>query len=165
MRRSGREITARDELDAIIHSSLVCRLAFADQNEPYLVPVSFGYDGTAVYFHTASSGRKLEFIARNNRVCFELERDLRLETEAGQLILSGKAADEISPIASLEYSLDGEGWRTALPMDGMLDSRSESFRLAVPRVDAGRQPSVVGVRVADAVGHLATAQLRVPIIE
>jgi hypothetical protein len=89
-------------------------------------------------------------------------RDLQLESEAGRLILSGRAADEISRITTLEYALVGEGWRMALPIDGMLDSQSESFRVAVPPVEDGRQPSVIGVRVADEVGHLATARLRVP---
>ena len=81
MRRHEKQITAKQELDAIIRSSLVCRLAFADGSEPYLVPVSFGYDGEQLYFHTAGIGRKLDFIARNNRVCFEFEKDLHLRTD------------------------------------------------------------------------------------
>ncbi len=89
-------------------------------------------------------------------------RDLRLEIEDGDLILSGKAVDEISRIRSLEFSLNGEGWRMALPIDGMLDSRSESFRIVVPRLEDGRYPAVLGARVSDEVGHLATARLRVP---
>lgn len=73
MRRTDREITDRAEIDAIIRGAQVCRLAFARDNEPYLVPMSFGYDGAALFFHTAKSGRKLEFIEVNSRVCFEFE--------------------------------------------------------------------------------------------
>jgi len=79
MRRADRQITAREEIDGILDAAQVCRLAFARQNEPYVVPVSFGYDGAALYFHTASAGRKLDFIAANNRVCFEVEHDVRLQ--------------------------------------------------------------------------------------
>lgn len=78
MRRQDREIRSRAEIDAIIRAAEVCRLAFARDNEAYLVPVSFGYDGRALYFHSAPSGRKLDFIAANPRVCFEVEADVTL---------------------------------------------------------------------------------------
>ena len=78
MRRRDKEITSREEIDSIIRAADVCRLAFARDNEAYLVPVSFGYDGGSIFFHTAPRGRKLEFIAANNRVCFELEANVEL---------------------------------------------------------------------------------------
>lgn len=80
MRRQDKEISSRQEIDEIIRSALVCRIAFADDNEPYLVPVSFGYDGEALYIHTAKTGRKLEFIQANNRVCFEFEANVSIQT-------------------------------------------------------------------------------------
>jgi nitroimidazol reductase NimA-like FMN-containing flavoprotein (pyridoxamine 5'-phosphate oxidase superfamily) len=78
MRRRDREIGSRAEIDAIIRAADVCRLALARDNTPYLVPVSFGYDGTALYFHTAPTGRKIDFIEANSRVCFEFEINVRL---------------------------------------------------------------------------------------
>ncbi len=78
MRRSDKEITSRAEIDAVIRDSDVLRLAFAVDNGPYLVPVSFGYDGAALYFHTAKSGRKIDCIETNNRVCFEMEQNVEL---------------------------------------------------------------------------------------
>jgi len=45
---------------------------------PYIVPLSFGYDGASIYFHTAPEGMKSDFIASNDRVCFELEHEVRL---------------------------------------------------------------------------------------
>lgn len=80
MRRNDKEISDRSEIDAIIRGSEVCRLAFAVGDEPYVVPVSFGYDGHSLYFHTADRGRKIDCIAANPRVCFELERNVRLVT-------------------------------------------------------------------------------------
>jgi nitroimidazol reductase NimA-like FMN-containing flavoprotein (pyridoxamine 5'-phosphate oxidase superfamily) len=78
MRRSEKEIADRDEIDAVIEGSEVCRLAFAVADQPYLVPASFGYDGQAIYFHTAATGKKIDCIEANNRVCFELERGVQL---------------------------------------------------------------------------------------
>ena len=78
MNRTDKEITSRREIDEVIRGSDVCRLAFAVADEPYLVPVSFGYDGRDIFFHTGESGRKIDCMAANNRVCFEFERDVRL---------------------------------------------------------------------------------------
>jgi nitroimidazol reductase NimA-like FMN-containing flavoprotein (pyridoxamine 5'-phosphate oxidase superfamily) len=81
MRRADKEITDRDLISEIINSSQVCRLGLAKDNIPYLLPVSFGYDGKAIYFHTAREGRKIEFMNANNRVCFECEHGVRLVTD------------------------------------------------------------------------------------
>ena len=78
MRRTDREIAGRAEIDEIIRGADVCRLAFAVGDEPYMVPVSFGYDGASLYFHTAEKGKKIDCTAANNRVCFEFERNVRL---------------------------------------------------------------------------------------
>ena len=81
MRRRDREINNRQEIDAIISAALVCRIALSNGTEPYVVPVSFGYDGQALFIHTAKSGRKIDFIEANNRVCFELETNVSLKTD------------------------------------------------------------------------------------
>ena len=78
MRRNDKEVTDRAEIDAVIRGSDVCRLAFAVGDEPYIVPLSYGYDGHSLYFHTADEGKKIDCIAANNRVCFEMERNVRL---------------------------------------------------------------------------------------
>jgi len=82
MRRKEKEITDRSEIDAIINASVVCRLALASDNQPYLVPLSFGYDGHAIYVHTAGEGKKIDFFTANNRVCVEFERNVGLKTHA-----------------------------------------------------------------------------------
>lgn len=80
MRRDDREIINREEIDKIIHDCKVCHLGMAMNDEPYVVPVSFGYDGESVYFHTALEGKKIDFIGLNPRVCVEFERDIKLVT-------------------------------------------------------------------------------------
>ena len=73
MRKSQREITDRAEIDTVIRQSQVCRLGLTDGDEPYVVPLCFGYDGEALYFHCAREGRKLDILRRNNRVSFEFD--------------------------------------------------------------------------------------------
>jgi nitroimidazol reductase NimA-like FMN-containing flavoprotein (pyridoxamine 5'-phosphate oxidase superfamily) len=78
MRRKDQEITSEQMIEQILAEAQVCRLGLCQGKTPYVVPVSFGYDGTFVYFHTAPAGMKIDFIAANDRVCFELEHEVRL---------------------------------------------------------------------------------------
>jgi nitroimidazol reductase NimA-like FMN-containing flavoprotein (pyridoxamine 5'-phosphate oxidase superfamily) len=78
MRRRDREITDNDEMESIIMRASVCRLAICDQGTPYLIPLCFGFEGRALYFHSALEGRKLEMLKGNNRVCFEMDVDQEL---------------------------------------------------------------------------------------
>jgi hypothetical protein len=73
MRRSERGIKDRKVIDAIIRQCPVCRLGLSEGEEPYIVPLCFGYDGEALYFHSAREGRKLDVIRKNNRVCVEFD--------------------------------------------------------------------------------------------
>ena len=75
MRRADREITSRAEIEEIIRRSLVCRLALADENHPYIVPLCFGYKDNVLYFHSAGQGKKIDIIKKNSRVCFEFDID------------------------------------------------------------------------------------------
>jgi nitroimidazol reductase NimA-like FMN-containing flavoprotein (pyridoxamine 5'-phosphate oxidase superfamily) len=79
MRRVDKEIKDRADIDRIIYDSQVCRLGLARDNVPYVIPVSFGYDGTFLYFHTAHAGRKIEFIEANPAVCVEFEQKVILK--------------------------------------------------------------------------------------
>lgn len=78
MRRKEKEITDKSEMESIIHSASVCRLAMVDGNLPYLVPMCFGYRDSTLYLHSAPKGRKIEVLKKNNRVCFEVEVDLEI---------------------------------------------------------------------------------------
>jgi nitroimidazol reductase NimA-like FMN-containing flavoprotein (pyridoxamine 5'-phosphate oxidase superfamily) len=73
MRRKDKEMTDRDVIDSVITESKVCRLGLSEENQPYIVPLSFGYDGTALYFHSALKGKKIDILRKNSSVCFEFD--------------------------------------------------------------------------------------------
>lgn len=75
MRRNEREITDRTEIDAIIRSEKLMHIALVDGDMPFMVPLFYAFDGTALYFHSARTGSKMEIIRRNNNVCFEISVD------------------------------------------------------------------------------------------
>jgi len=78
MRRIDREIADRTVIDEVINRCLVCRLGLSDEGIPYVVPLNFGYDGNALYFHAAPQGRKLDIIAKNNHACIEFDTDVEI---------------------------------------------------------------------------------------
>jgi uncharacterized protein len=73
MRRSEKEITDKLAIEKIINASLVCRLALSDGNQPYIVPLCFGYQDRTLYFHSALEGKKIDILKKNNRTCFEFD--------------------------------------------------------------------------------------------
>jgi nitroimidazol reductase NimA-like FMN-containing flavoprotein (pyridoxamine 5'-phosphate oxidase superfamily) len=79
MRRKDREIADIHEKLKIIDKNKVCRLALSDNNQPYIVPLNYGYsfenNCLTLYFHSACEGKKLEIIKKNNRACFEIDSD------------------------------------------------------------------------------------------
>lgn len=77
MRRSDREVASFAAQLDIIRRCEVCRLALCDDGAPYLVPLSFGEEERGgeltLYFHGARTGTKLDLIARDPRVGFEMD--------------------------------------------------------------------------------------------
>ena len=78
MRKKEKEITDIEEIEKIIKKAKVCHLGLMDNDEPYIVPVNFGYDRNALYFHSALEGRKVELIKKNNKICFEIDTDVEI---------------------------------------------------------------------------------------
>ena len=72
---SDKEIKDKKAIESIIQRAIVCRVAFSENDVPYVVPVNFGYEDDCLYFHSAPEGKKIEMIKQNNNVCFELDID------------------------------------------------------------------------------------------
>lgn len=80
MRRKDKIITSEKEVEEILKTARICRIAINDKDAPYLVPVCYGYERGAIYFHSALQGKKIDLLQRNNNVCFEVEDGVELKT-------------------------------------------------------------------------------------
>lgn len=108
MRRNDREIKEFENIVSVMEKCDVCRLAFNTEDYPYILPLNFGMeieDGkVTLYFHGANEGRKYELMAKDNRVCFEMDCSHRLVTE------------EESGNCTMEYeSVIGQGLAEIVP--------------------------------------------------
>ena len=78
MRRKDKEIKDKFEIETIINRAEVCRIGLSDDNMPYVIPVNYGYRNNCLYIHSASEGKKIDIIKKNNNICFEIDLDHEL---------------------------------------------------------------------------------------
>ena len=75
-----REVTDLQEILGILDKSRVVHVAMVDGDEPYLVPMNYGYtmeDGKlTLYLHGAIKGRKIDVLRANPKVFFSMECDV-----------------------------------------------------------------------------------------
>ena len=71
------QITDEKQIRAILDTAKVLHLGLCVDNEPYVVPMNYGYtmeEGRLTfYLHGALRGKKLDMIRANNRVFVELD--------------------------------------------------------------------------------------------
>ena len=60
------------EIEHLLHAHQVGRLGFTGQGRVYIMPVTYGYDGQAVYV-VSHEGLKVRLMRANPTVCFEVE--------------------------------------------------------------------------------------------
>lgn len=79
MRRTDRERTDREFIDAVLDQAEEMFLAFADGDQPYCIPVNYARVEDSLYIHSALQGHKLDLIAKNNRVAFSTAIDIEID--------------------------------------------------------------------------------------
>lgn len=95
------------------------RLATVDADgAPYITPLNYVFYAGKIYFHCATSGRKLDNIAADNRVCFEVshtekavfaEKPCACATRYMSALVFGKAhvvADSGEKVAALNALIE-----------------------------------------------------------
>ncbi len=73
LRRPEKEIKDKAEVERILTEAEVGRLGTSADGRPYVVPLSFAYHDGKIVIHGAKIGKKMENLARNPKVCFEVD--------------------------------------------------------------------------------------------
>jgi nitroimidazol reductase NimA-like FMN-containing flavoprotein (pyridoxamine 5'-phosphate oxidase superfamily) len=60
------------QINNVLSSQVIGRLACTDGKRPYIVPVTYTYDGKFIYGQT-NEGQKLKMLRKNPTVCFEVD--------------------------------------------------------------------------------------------
>lgn len=152
MRRLDKEIRDRQEIDEVIRKSLVCRIAFVVDALPYLIPMSFGYDGQAIYLHTAREGKKIGSFEQCGTVCFEFESGVNLKRDAQNPCRWSFAFESVVGYGTVREVVDPEGKQSGLnqimrqysgrewPFNVEEIARTRVWRIYVDTVTGKRSP-------------------------
>lgn len=62
----------QEQIENIIQSQSICRLGCIDANTPYIVPISYYYDGNYLYCQS-EEGKKIDAMRKNSNVCVQMD--------------------------------------------------------------------------------------------
>ncbi len=78
MRKKEAEIRDAAQIERILFEAPVMRLALGGGGWPYVVPLNFAFEPGRLWFHTGPKGEKMERLARDERVCFEVDAEVEV---------------------------------------------------------------------------------------
>ena len=80
MTRREQQVTDINEIIGILEKSKVVHVGMIDGDEPYVVPMNYGYtledEKLTLYLHGAKRGRKIDVLRTNPKVFFEMCCDI-----------------------------------------------------------------------------------------
>ena len=124
------------EIDALLRDQVVGRIGCTAENETYVVPVIYAWDGEAVWVATVE-GRKTRTMRANPHVCFEVDE------------YSGPGVWRSAILQGDYEELSGEDAEHAREL---LRARFSGGAARRPR-ETGREPVIFRIRVREATGR------------
>jgi hypothetical protein len=79
------------------------------------------------------------------------------ERDGNRAEIKFEAADAGSPLRFADYSVDAGSWTPVAPVDGVIDSREESFTVRLEGLAAG--PHLIAIRVYDSANNAGVARV------
>ena len=146
MTKRERQVTDPQQILEILDKSKVLHLGLCENNEPYVVPMNYGYrmeEGKlTLYLHSAVQGRKLDMLRANPRVFFCIDCD-RMPFEGDKPCQYGLVYSSIMGRGTAEIVEDVEEKKQAMSIlmktqtgkDFTFDDRLVSI-VSVIRIDA-----------------------------
>lgn len=88
-----------EQINNLLSSQVVGRLACVHGKQPYIVPMTYAFDGTYIYGQT-NEGTKLAWLRKNPLVCFEV--DLMMDMRNWQSVVVYGKFEELKDINEKE---------------------------------------------------------------
>jgi len=145
MKETGKDVHLQSNAATLLNEAMIGRLGTSLEGSPYVVPLSFVHHDSKIFFHGAKTGKKMDHIAGNPRVCFEVDE--------GELI----HADEACSIHWKLRSVIAYG--TARVVDDP-EEKVEALRLLVEKYGPGKGDHITPERI-DSYENLAIVEITV----
>ena len=78
MRKKDRKINDPAEIEQILKQGEIINVAMCKGDQPYVLPFNYGFLNGFIYIHSATKGFKLEVLAQNPKVSFNVTTDVQL---------------------------------------------------------------------------------------
>lgn len=109
MRHKKKLMSEAETIEVLIKAEFGTLASIGENGYPYAVPLNFVYENSAIYFHSAHEGNKIDNIKNNDKVSFSAVSYVNLlpgkfDTEYDSAVLFGtavKIADEMEKCQAL----------------------------------------------------------------
>ena len=161
MTRRERQVTDMNEIIKILDKAKVLHLGLVDGDEPYVVPMNYGYtleDGElCIYLHGATVGRKIDIIKANPKVFFEMECDVtpfegKVACQYGTTYASVMGLGKAEVLETPEEKIDGlvKFMKTQTGKDFAFDEKMVSIvsviKITAKDFTAKKRPLPMGIK-------------------
>ena len=155
------EVTDINEIKEILDKSMIVHVGMVDGDEPYVVPMNYGYtleDGElCIYLHGATVGRKIDIIKANPKVFFEMECDVtpfegKVACQYGTTYASVMGLGKAEILELSEEKIDGlvKFMKTQTGKDFTFDERMVSIvsviKITATDFTAKKRPLPMGIK-------------------
>ena len=117
------EIKSKEKIKEFLDEEHVGRIASIDENGfPQIIPMNFVFLNDTIYMHSHTKGEKLENISRNNKVGFEVDRELEFLPSYFEDPNDASLADTlyISVVIKGQGSIVNDKQEKALALNGLM---------------------------------------------
>ena len=106
MRRFKQQISDEQSKELLKKTKRGILSLAGDEGYPYGIPINFYYDEEdhAIYFHSAKEGHKIDAIARNDKVCFTVMNNDRIDEKDGRTIWKVLWYSDVHPLWKMKKS-------------------------------------------------------------
>ncbi len=156
-----REVTDVNEIKEILDKSMIVHVGMIDGDEPYVVPMNYGYtleDGElCIYLHGATVGRKIDIIKANPKVFFEMECDVtpfegKVACQYGTTYASVMGLGTAKVLTDIDKKIDGltKFMKTQTGKDFTFDEKMASIvsviKITAKDFTAKKRPLPMGIK-------------------
>ncbi|MBI9044848.1 MAG: pyridoxamine 5'-phosphate oxidase family protein [Anaerolineaceae bacterium] len=71
---NSEENKVKEKCIALLQSENQCHIGLCLGDDPYIVPISYGYRNEVLYFHSSLNGKKINILKENPKTSFSVEK-------------------------------------------------------------------------------------------
>jgi nitroimidazol reductase NimA-like FMN-containing flavoprotein (pyridoxamine 5'-phosphate oxidase superfamily) len=102
MRKKDREITDPSEMEQILKRGQIISVAMCQGDQPYVLPFNYGFLNGSICIHSSTKGFKLDVLAQNPKVSFNVVKDVQLLPAVVGFGRVRMVEDPVEKLAALE---------------------------------------------------------------